>query len=254
MKVSSFFFILASFAIVFVSGCDNKKEELELESPNAYFISLKPGKYITYRLDSTVFVQAGRQEEIHSYREKHVVDAEITDALGRKSFRIFRYLNNTTGTSNWLPAGSYSITPGTNSVEVIEDNLRIVALAGPLKEGQTWKGNRFLGKDPYGSLYTFSNDDNINDWVFEIKEKDVTLNLNGKSYTQVLTVKGPDESVNVPIQDTKSYASRIQSLTQYSKNIGMVNQVYILWEYQPNPNGTPYQTGFGIKRTIIDHN
>jgi hypothetical protein len=27
-----------------------------------------------------------------------------------------------------------------------------------------------------------------------------------------------------------------------------------LWEYQPNPNGTPYRTGFGIKRTIIDHN
>ena len=254
MKASFYFFLLASFAMVLISGCDNKKEELELESLTPYFISLQPGKYITYRLDSTVFVQAGRREEIHSYQEKHIVDAEITDALGRKSYRIFRYLNNITGSANWKPAGSYAITPTANSVEVTEDNLRVVALAGPLKEGQSWKGNRYLGKDPYSALYTFSNDDNIQDWVFEIKEKGVNLNLNGKNYSEVLTVKGPDESTNVPIQDEKSYASRIQYLEQYSKNVGMINQVYILWEYQPNPNGTPYRTGFGIKRTIIDHN
>ena len=254
MKASSLIFTLISFAIVIISGCESKKEELDLDSPVSYFINLQPGKYITYRLDSTVFVQAGRREETHSYQEKHVVDAEITDALGRKSFRIFRYLNNITGTSNWKPAGSYSITPTTTSVEVIEDNLRVVALAAPLKEGQSWKGNRFLGKDPYGSLYTFSIDDFMKDWVFEIVEKDVNVNLNGKNYTQVLTVKGPDESTNVPITVDTSYASKTQFIAQYSKNVGIINQVYILWEYQPNTAGTPYQTGFGIKRTIIDHN
>ena len=38
---------------------------------------LSVGKFMTYRLDSTVFVNFGRDEEIRSFEEKHIVDAEF---------------------------------------------------------------------------------------------------------------------------------------------------------------------------------
>ena len=36
----------------------------------------------------------------------------------------------------------------------------------PIRNGFSWKGNRYLPNDPYGSLHNFSNDDNMEDWDF----------------------------------------------------------------------------------------
>jgi len=59
---------------------------------------LATGKYITYRLDSTVFKSFGTVPEVHSYQEKHVVDSLLPDALGRPSYRVFRFIRDTSGT------------------------------------------------------------------------------------------------------------------------------------------------------------
>lgn len=44
------------------------------------------------------------------------------------------------------------------------------------------------------------------------------------------------------------------SVEQYAKGIGMITQDLLLWEYQPNPGGTPFTLGFGVRRRIIEHN
>jgi hypothetical protein len=254
MKASLIKLVFLTVLTATIFGCD-KKEELEFDGADNYTIPLQPGKYITYKLDSTVFVQSGRQEEVHSYQEKHVVDAEIQDALGRKSFRIFRFLRNVTGTQPWIASGSYFITPLQGSVEVVENNLRVITLVGKVEQGKTWKGNRYLGTDPYLSFdYNFGNDDDIADWDFVIDKTGEDKNINGKNYSNVITVLSVDESLNVPIRDPLAFAARSYYVSQYAKNVGLIYQEQILWEYQPNPNGTPYKTGFGIKRTIIDHN
>ncbi|MBD0278142.1 MAG: hypothetical protein ICV81_09290 [Flavisolibacter sp.] len=244
-------FLLAAFLI---AGCKSQKEEFLTETLSDYY-PLQIGKYLTYRLDSTVFVSLGRKEEVHVYQEKHVIDAQITDNLGRTSYRIFRYLRDSAGLKPWQSSGTYMITPLQNSVEVVEDNLRVIRLFAPIKEGTSWKGNRYLPSDPYTNEFTFSNDDNMADWNFTTQSLNETLNLNGKTYTNVITVKSVDEALNVPITDTKSYASRSLSIDKYANGIGPVYQELILWEYQPNPGAnSPYKVGFGVKRTLIDHN
>ncbi len=224
-----------------------------METPTE-FIPLQAGKYITYKLDSLVFTQAGRAEETHTYQEKHVVDAQITDNLGRPSFRIFRFLRDAAGTQPWAPSGSYFITPLTNSIEISEDNQRIIKLVSPVKEGNLWKGNRFLGTEPYASKYTFSNDDNMGDWEFIIENANESLVINGTTIENVVTISSIDESLNVPIVDAASFAARSLSIDKFAKNIGLVYQEYILWEYQPNPGSSAYKIGFGVKRTMIDRN
>jgi len=237
----------------FLFSCKQEKEVLKVETPTE-FIPLQAGKYITYKLDSLVFTQAGRAEETHTYQEKHVVDAQITDNLGRSSFRIFRFLRDSAGTQPWAPAGSYFITPLTNSIEISEDNQRIIKLVSPVKEGNLWKGNRFLGSEPYASKYTFSNDDNMGDWEFIIENANESLVINGTTIENVVTISSIDESLNVPIVDAASFAARSLSIDKFAKNIGLVYQEYILWEYQPNPGSSAYKIGFGVKRTMIDRN
>ncbi|MDB5196616.1 MAG: hypothetical protein JWP88_987, partial [Flaviaesturariibacter sp.] len=56
------------------------------------------------------------------------------------------------------------------------------------------------------------------------------------------------------ITSVSAFASRSFARDKIAKGIGLISQEYILWEYQPNPNGTPYKIGFGVKRTILDHN
>ncbi len=54
--------------------------------------------------------------------------------------------------------------------------------------------------------------------------------------------------------DAASFAARSLSTDKFAKNIGLVYQEYILWEYQPNPGSSAYKIGFGVKRTMIDRN
>jgi hypothetical protein len=235
-------------------SCKEEFENIKVESPEAYSITPQPGKYITYRLDSLVFTQQGRSEETHSYQERHLVESQITDNLNRPSFRIYRSIRDFAGTQPWRPSGSYFITPLINSVEVIEDNLRTIKLISPIKEGTSWKGARFFGSEPYSSLYNFSNDDNIADWDFTIDSTNTTIMLNAQTINDVVSLTAINESLNVPITDARSYASKTLLQEKFAKGIGLIFQEYILWEYQPNLNGTPYKTGFGVKRSMIDHN
>jgi hypothetical protein len=69
-------------------ACSSKKEEF-LSEPTSDYIPLKKGKFITYRVDSLVFVNFQRIPETHRYQIKHVVDDSLTDNLGRPAWRIY---------------------------------------------------------------------------------------------------------------------------------------------------------------------
>jgi hypothetical protein len=250
LKITAF---LAS--IVLLNSCSDKQEQFESEEISDY-TNLTVGKYITYRIDSTVFPNFGRSTEVHKYQQKHVVDALVTDNLGRPSYRIYRYIRDSAGTTPWLSNGTYYITPVNDQLEVVEDNLRSIRLHIPMREGFTWKGNRFLSADPYGTLYNFSNDDNMNEWDFFYDNFETAFSYRNQVYTDVWTLECAEENYNVPITDPGAYAARTRSLDRYSKNIGLVYREYDMWEYQPNPGqpGGPYKTGFGITMWMIDHN
>lgn len=217
---------------------------------------LVPGKYISYRLDSLVFTGFGRVIETHRYQVKEQIDAIITDNQGRPSYRVYRFLRDSLGTQSWQPAGTYLITPLADQVEVIEDNLRVIKLHMPFKDGFSWKGNKYLPTDPYGSKYNFSNDDNMGEWDFYYDNFSSAFTHRGINYSNVYTIEEANEIFNVPITSPTSYAAKSRAVEKYSKSIGLVYQEYELWEYQPNTGGAggPYYTGFGIRKWMIDHN
>ena len=253
---------LLFLCILALAGCKKQTEEFTSE-PLSDFLPLQTGKYITYRLDSTVFPESGRSEEVRTYQEKFEIAEEIPDNLGRPSYRLDRYIRDFAGQNTWTKAGAMFITPAGNGVEVISDNLRILKLVFPVTDGNSWKGNRYISsgttndpEGPYSALYEFNDDAHIHidDWDYTYENKGETVTLNDLTIDDVVTVTGPDEAANAPVMDPGSFGSRTFSREQYAKNIGLVYQELILWEYQPNPNGTPFKVGFGVKRSIIDHN
>jgi hypothetical protein len=233
----------------------NEKEEFTTESINDY-IPLLAGKSITYRVDSLVFTAFGRVEEIHKYQVKHVIDAQVLDNLGRPSYRVYRYISDSTGTQPWQASGTYFITPLSDQIELSEDNLRVIKLHAPIRDGYTWSGNTYLPPNPYGPLYTFSNDDNMEAWDFYYDGNPSSFSYRGFDYDDVLTVEQEDEAINVPITDPAAYGALSRAVERYSKTIGLVFREFTIWEYQPNTSGTggPFKTGFGITMWMVDHN
>ena len=249
---------LSLLAIVITSlfSCSDKKEEFITDNISDYHLRLTPGKYITYRIDSLVFTNFGRNIETHRYQVKDQVDALITDNLGRPSFRVFRYLRDSLGTTPWQPSGTYLITVLSDQVEVMEDNLRVIKLHMPMKDGFSWKGNSFVPNNPYFPKYDMQNDNNIQFWDFYYDGEASSFSYRGNNYTNVYSVEQVKDLVNVPIAVPTLYASKSRVIEKYSKNIGLVYTEYELWDYQPNSTGSggPYYTGFGIRKWMIDHN
>ena len=97
-------------------GC-TKTNPLVTDSPSDYY-PMHVGNYIIYRMDSLKYVNVGSQDTLISYHAKEVVEDSITDNEGRPSFRVVRYLNDTTESSGWTPSIAYMVTPLKGSVEV----------------------------------------------------------------------------------------------------------------------------------------
>ncbi len=245
--------IALAVSTFFIFSC-NEKDDFTIETADTY-MPLAVGKYITYRVDSMVFVNFGKDTEIRSYQIKHRVDAIITDAEGRPAYRIYRSLRDVAGLQPWQEVGSYTVTTLSDQIEVTENNLRFIKLHSPVRFGFSWKGNKYFPDNPYNAAYNFSNDDNIEDWEYSYDELS-SFSYGGINYTDVQTVEQIDEAFNVPITSPTSYAAKSRGVERYSKNIGLIYREYELWEYQPNtgnPAG-PYKTGFGITMWMIDHN
>ncbi|MDB5196688.1 MAG: hypothetical protein JWP88_1059, partial [Flaviaesturariibacter sp.] len=225
MKATLPLAIVLGISLLF-TACKEEKEDLQIAAATDFYPT-QVGKFITYRLDSMVFTQQGRREEMHVYQQKDVVDAAITDGQGRPSYRVYRFLRDSAGTQPWYSAGTYIVTPSLGSIEVQDNNMRTVRLISPVKKDQTWKGGRFLGTEPYSSAFLFSNDDDIGDWDYTISQTGETVQLNGKTYTDVVTVDQVDESFNVPVTAPGSFASRSFSRDKFAKGLGLIYQEYI---------------------------
>lgn len=127
----------------------------------------------------------------------------------------------------------------------------------PIKNGFSWKGNRYLPTDPYGTKYFFSNDDNMEDWDFYYDGGPASFSYRNISYADVQTVEQEDETFNIPVTIPTAYGSKSRSVERYSKGIGLIQREYTLYEYQPDPSpGGPNYAyrGFGITMWMIDHN
>ena len=245
------------FSLIIFS-CTKKTEIYQTESINDYLPTIV-GKYITYRVDSTVYPNFGTTTEVHSYQMKFVVDAQITDNLGRPSYRIYRYIRDTAGTQSWAPVynnSTYFITPLSDQIEVVENNLRFIKLHMPVTIDFTWKGNRYLPSDTYSSIYAFANDDEMDTWDFYYDNMENSFSYLGNNYSNVYTVEEDNESLNFPVVNLNSYGYKNRAVEKYAKNIGLVYREYQMVEHQPPNlvNPFPYNIGFGLKMWMIDHN
>lgn len=234
-KLFSFALIVSLIAF---NACKKTTEEF-VSAPLSDYYPLTVGKYITYSLDSTVYYSNfGVSATVKSYQVKHVVDAQITDALGRPAYRIIRYIRNSP-TGAWAADNTFMAVNTSTGIEFVENNLRFLKLKSPIRQDYSWKGNSYINtssQTPYLKFY--------DDWDYYYD----SINLPAKVGT--LTI---DSTIKVTEIDNQTAIDRTFSEAKYAKGIGLVYRNFLYWN-KGSANGTYSDASYGVILKMIDHN
>ena len=111
------------------------------------YYPLQLGKYITYKLDSTVYINLNTQKTVRSYFVQDFVDAEIIDNLGNKGYRIRRMMRSNTDTTQWFDNATFVVVPSRKDIQFSENNLKFIKLVNPVTDLNTWAGNSYINTD-----------------------------------------------------------------------------------------------------------
>ena len=237
-----------------IMSCSKKSETLSFADIKDYNLQI-PGKQITYKLDSSLYIHFGTKDTVVSYFVKDSVMDEVTDNLGRKAFRIVRYSRRSTG-APWNPVNTFLTIPTSSRIEFIENNNRFVKLTDPLSEISSWKGNAYL--DTYSA---FSNIQYMDDWDYTYANIGQPLVLGSITLDNTITVNEHDQEDGIftdNLTDT-TYSEKNLSIEKYAKGVGLVYRNFLHREYQPASaagaaphNG--FKAGYGVTMTMINHN
>lgn len=239
---------IVALSIFFIS-CKKEKINFNTESVNDYF-PMQVGKYITYNLDSTIFLPFGSRDTVVSYQVQDRVDGQIIDNLGRSAYRIIRYIRQDT-TQDWAPNNTFMVVPTNTSIEYVENNLRFLKLEAPIRQNFSWKGNSYI------DTYSINSDlKYLDDWDYIYDSIDVPLTINNLVIDSTIKVSERDEVLgDDPSNPATVYAEKTFSEEKYGKGIGMIYREFLHWEYQgPQPGIPGYYSGYGVKLSIIGHN
>ncbi len=231
------------------AACKKETEELGVV-PISEYAPLKVGKYITYSLDSLVYTNFGAVEAHRFYEVKYLTADSITDILGRKAFRIVRYIR-TLPNGNFTADNTFLAVNTGNGFEFTENNLRYLKLVQPIRNDFSWKGNSAIDVSSLGSDLQY-----LFDWDYTYVDVAKPKTVGTFNLSNTITVNQIDESVNLPVippgsPNATNIASKDYSQEIYAKGIGMVRREFLHFEYQL---AFPGYIGYGIKLIMVDRN
>ncbi len=239
-------YLIPAIVILISYGC-NKSNPLVTDTPADYY-PMHVGNYIIYRMDSLKYVNVGSQDTIISYHAKEIVEDSITDNLGRPSYRVVRYLNDTTESSGWTASIAYMVTPLKGSVEVSENNLRFIKLITPVQDGISWLGNAYIDTKSDNSQVPY-----LDGWNYTYAQTGQAYDVLEGTIPETVTVNEADEVTGL---GDGSYTQTLYSSEVYGKNIGCIYKRFLYSVYQsPNveyPSGVTI--GYGLTFNMVSHN
>lgn len=245
MKKLLLLLIIAS-PLIF-NACKKSTDVLVVASVSEYY-PLQVGKYISYSLDSTIFINFGTKDTVIKYQVKHQIDAQITDNLGRPAYRIIRYIRKTAA-NPWVSDNTFAAVPTEFAVEFVENNMRFLKLKAPVRNAFSWKGNSYIDTESLNSPVKY-----LNDWDYTYDSVNVKITQGAYTLDSTLKVAQRDEVIGNP-SDPNSYSERNFGAEKYAKGIGMIYRDFLHVEYQPpTPGRGGYKQGYGVRMVMIDHN
>jgi hypothetical protein len=233
---------MCAIAIVFFA-CAKKTSTIDPNVGKEYF-PISTGKALTYRVDSTIYDDfTGTTKKSVSYI-KDVIDTSFVDLIGQTSYYVKRYYKNDTAT-DFEFLNLYTLTPFSNRVEVVFDNLRYIKLVFPVTYQGTWGGNKFINTNTTKEPYSW-----LGDKPYSYKDLGKPHSNDSITFANTLTVFQKNELSGDTSSDKTQFGEYIYGLEKYGKDAGMVFKELIYFKKDPNVGGG-LRKGFAMKMNCI---
>ncbi|HKK38958.1 MAG TPA: hypothetical protein VJ949_06050 [Cryomorphaceae bacterium] len=139
----------------FYACSEDETDEPTLNLGYDYF-PVEIGTFVEYRADSIWHDQPNPNiEGIHdttSYFIREEIESEIMDAQGEPSLRIVRYKRNSL-TEDWNLTDVWFAKRTAQNAEKVEENVRYIKLAFPIRESAMWNVNALNSKEEWLASY-----------------------------------------------------------------------------------------------------
>lgn len=236
---------LVTIAFSLLNSCTKKSETFSSASLNDYF-PLAVGKSYIYRLDSTVLGRFGSALIVNSYQAKDSVESTFNDNQGRLSYRIFRYIRDTSATQPWRFAATYYATPTRTNLEYVDNNLRFLKLQLPITEGVSWKAHSYIDNQTFSYL---------SNWEYQYQNQDQPYNIFNKTFDSTVTVFQNDETTPPGPFNPNLYQQHNHGYEVFAKGVGLIYKDFMHWTWQTSPAPAKYEDGsYGVRLRLISHN
>ncbi len=243
--------LLVLFACILVfSSCEETYSDPVMIEQGYDYAPLEVGKFMEYRSDSIKYFFDGAipvTSETTTYVREILVDM-VTDIAGDTTYVIERFEKKALS-AEWNIKDIWSITKTTSTLEKTEENIRLVKMIFPLREGANFDPTRHV---PENVIITVEGEtmEAFKGWDGEILGVGVdTVEVNGFSFDDTAIISYADEENLVE----KRFAQEI-----YARNIGMVYREEWILETQNLTEELPWENkadeGYILKQYIIDWN
>ncbi len=210
------------FPLVLLYSC--KKDEASVPDFGYNFSPEQVGKYIVYDVDSFYYNDFTNQVDSFKFQIKEKIESFYYDNENRKTMRLERYVRSFNDTIPyaslpWILKDVWSANKTTTTYEKVEENVRFIKLAFPVKEEQVWNGNA---------------QNTIDGWDYKYEFIDRPRTVAGITFDSVLQVTQLDDKLSNLIKHQ-------YYIEWYARNVGMIYKKVIDVESQP---GNPIPPNF----------
>ncbi len=227
----------------------NEKETVSYPPLSDYY-PLQVGKTFTYRLDSTVRLPFGTGLTVKYFLARDSVESQFSDAQGRPSFRIYRYLRDTLQTQPWAYKVTNIVTIDENKkwIEYVENNLRFIVLRQPLSEGFSWKGNSYIDTKSGSSPVQY-----LDEWNYTYQDMHMPFTVRKGTLDNTISVLQADEVSPPGPFNPAFYQQTNYSKEVYAKGVGLIYKEFLhkAWDLSPGPHWV--DNSYGVKLNLVDY-
>ncbi len=204
------------------------------------------GRYVIYDVDSIYYDNANLNSHTHlapadtfKFQLKEKIESIYSDNLNRPTVRLERYVklhNDSIAYSQmpWTLRNVWAENRTASTAEKVEENMRYIKLAFPVKDNQTWNGNAQNNNQEMDYYYSYY---------------DQSIKIRNIQFDSVLQVIQYDDGGNIITERqlyTERYARKVGLVSKESINIQ--SQPYAAWSNSVQyPYGSDSTTAFILK-------
>ena len=232
------------FLSLAAASCKKEKDTSTPISSREYW-PLAFGRSVTYAVDSTVWDDFDCSVRRDTTWLRYTVADSFMNIGGSTTYAI--NVDARTDSSAWRPLRTFSVTPSSQRIEVVDAGLRFIKLIDPVVDGNAWNGNAYINTAET-ELQHYGN------WNYRYEGVGASFNTGYRDYDNTISVPAVDEQQNDPddVSLLDAYSFKTLSKEVYAKNVGLVYREMTRWIYDPNIKRC--RRGFAVVMRATENN